>query len=261
MNWIFQITLAAAWSAAAFRGLAEPIAGPPSPELKELLPGVLEKARHERENDRAFEARYVFVKSKVTETRNGSGELKKRVAKVSTNHPALKNLAAPPAPASNRAPGNVQPAKGSAANARAKAYEKEDFQVNEDLLSRFEFSVVGREWLDSRPTLVVDFAPAKRKLPERDLKDKFINKTAGRVWLDEAELTLTKAAIQLTDRVNVVGGLVGSVWKLTFGFERARTPEGLWYTREASWHLEGREVFTPKIMDYHEERTEVRLAQ
>ena len=98
-------------------------------------------------------------------------------------------------------------------------------------------------------------------MPEHNIKDKFLNRTAGCVWLDEEEMAMVKVAIRLTDRVNVIGGLVGAVWKMNFGFERSRTEDGLWYTRDATWHLEGRELFSQRIMDFHEQRTNVRRSQ
>lgn len=249
---------AAAFLTLPIRGFGVTAAEPPLPTLQEIFPRVMERSRCESENDRSFESQYIFVKSKVTESRNGSGELKKHEAKISTNNPAQKKLAAPPATAPVPAPEKAPPVSDSQPKGRGKAFEKEEFLVNGDLLQRFEFTLVGRETINGRPALVLDFVPAKGKLPERNLKDKFINKTAGRVWLDEEDYAMAKVALRLTERVNVIGGLVGAVWKCDFGFERERTEEGLWYAREANWHLEGRELFATRIMDYHEERTDVR---
>jgi hypothetical protein len=39
---------------------------------------------------------------------------------------------------------------------------------------------------------------------------------------------------------------------------RERTPDGLWFTRDSNWHLEGRELFVHRTVDYHEERTGLR---
>lgn len=229
----------------------------PVPTLEEIFPRVMERSQRERENDRAFESRFIFVKSKLTDTRNGSGDLKKHELKITTNNPALKKLATPSA----ASPEKSSPGSESRANARGRAYEKDEFVVNEDLIKRFTFTLVGRELLNGRPTLVVDFTPAKRDLPEKGLKDKFINRTAGRVWLDEEDMAMAKVTLHLTERVNVIGGLVGSVWKLNFGFERTRTEDGLWYAHDVTWHLEGRELFSGRIMDYHEKRTDVRPAE
>jgi hypothetical protein len=55
----------------------------------------------------------------------------------------------------------------------------------------------------------------------------------------------------------VFGGLVGAVRKFTFAFERERVAEALWFTRRTTWHLEGREVFAQRVIDFREERSEV----
>ena len=241
--------------------LAAGPAEPPLPTLQEIFPRVVERALQEPENDRRFESQFAFVKSKVTEHRNSSGEIKKREAKVSTNSPAWKPLAEPPAPVTDRDPAVARPVSNRPAKGRGKSYERDELLASGEFVKRFAFTLVGRETLHGRPALVVDFVPAAGKLPEHNLKDKFINRTAGRVWLDEADMAIVRGALRLTGRVNIVGGLVGAVSQLTVGFERERTAEGFWFTREANWHLEAREVFAQRVMDYHEERTEVRRAQ
>lgn len=234
-------------------------ATPPLPTLEDILPRMVARAQQDLENDRAFESRFIFVISRLTETRNAKGEIKKREETISTNNPALKKLIAPPAAAA-RVPEQTPPVTDSPPKGRGRADEEDSIVVNEDLVKRFEFMLVGREMLNGRPALVVDFVPAKGKAPQRHLKDKFINRTVGRVWLDEEDYTMAKVALHLTDRVKVLGGLVGAVWKFNFDLERKRTAEGLWYSRDVTWHLEGREVFVNRTVDYHEERTGVRQA-
>jgi hypothetical protein len=153
---------------------------------------------------------------------------------------------------------NPRPPVQKRSNPQGDGFDKSEFALNEDLLSRFEFTIVGREQLHGRPSLQVDFKPAKKKLPCRELKDRFINKAAGTVWVDERDWTITKANVYLTDSVNVVGGLVGAVKKFTYAFDRECTDEGLWYTRNINWRLEGRELFSRKILEYEENRAEVK---
>jgi len=201
----------------------------------------------------------------VTEFRNANGEVKKREEKKSSNipRPALAVANVQPPVAKQTPPTPVrkdEPVSETHSNVRGKTFEKSDFALNGDMIKRFEFAVSGREVVNGRPALIVDFQPAKKKLPVRNLKDRFINKAAGRVWVDEADYVLVKADLHLSERVNVVGGLVGAVWKFTYGFLRDRTPDGLWFTRDANWHLEGRELFVRRTVDYHEERRGVRPA-
>jgi hypothetical protein len=95
-------------------------------------------------------------------------------------------------------------------------------------------------------------------MPERNLKDRFINKAGGRVWVDEGDYCLVKADVHLTQKVNVGFGLIGAVWKFDYGFERGRTDDGLWFTRDVNWHLEGREVVINRQVDYHEKMIDIR---
>lgn len=235
----------------------------PLPTVQTILQRAAERAVKEDENTRAFRERYAYTRTRLTEYRNARGEIKKREEKKGENDPQqrfrvarLQPVVAKPVRSEDVKPN--QPVSDTHSNVRGKAFKKSDFVLNDDLIGRFEFVVAGREVVNGRPALIVDFQPVKKKVPVRNLKDKFINKAAGRVWVDEADYALVKADLHLTERVNVLGGLVGAVWKFTFEFMRERTPDGLWFIRNSNWHLEGREVFVHRTVDYREERTGVR---
>lgn len=237
--------------------------GGPLPPIETVLQRVAEKSLNEGENEEAFRARYFYTRTRVTEFRNAKGDLKKREEKKGDNDPLKRNRTARPqpvvtAPAHTRVPKTNEPVSETHSNVRGKAFKKGDFVLNDDLISRFDFTVAGRDLVNGRPALMVDFQPARKKLPVRNLKDRFINKAAGRVWVDEADYALVKADLHLIEQVNVVGGLVGAVWKFNFGFIRERTPDGFWYTRNSDWHLEGRELFVHRTVDYREERIGLR---
>jgi hypothetical protein len=239
---------------------------PPLPSLETVLKRVAAQAEKEGENDRAFKQHYAYTRTKVTEYRNAKGDLKKREEKKNVNdpHAAPPKFDSQPTVARTRSPKDTEgkdAVTDTHSNVRGKAFEKKDFSLNDDLLNRFQIALTGREMVNGRPALVLDFQPANKKLPERNLKDRFINKAAGRVWVDEEDYALTKADLHLTSKVNVVGGLVGAVWKFNYTFGRERTADGLWFTRSVDWHLEGREVIVRRTVDYHEERTQVRKAR
>ena len=239
--------------------------GPPLPTIETVLQRVADQAVKEDENTRAFRERYAYTRTRVTEYRNAKGEVRKREEKKGENDPLQKARAARLQPVVAKTPraqgvNTNQPVSETHSNVRGKAFKKSDFVLNDDLIGRFEFAVTGREVLNGRPALIVDFQPARKKVPERNLKDRFINKAAGRVWVDEADYALVKADLHLTEQVNVLGGLVGAVREFTFAFLRERTPDGFWFIRNSNWHLEGREVFVHRTVDYYEERTGVRRA-
>jgi hypothetical protein len=225
----------------------------PLPPMEVVMQRALERAAKEDDNDREFNQHYDYTRVRLTEFRNSKGELKRHEEKR-TAEGVDKNTMTRPTPVA--APETVEtdaPLSESHSNIRGKALQVKDYSLT-NLVSRFQFTLIGREVVNGRPSLVLDFQPAAKVLPVHSYKDRFINKAAGRVWVDEADYAIAKANLHLTQQVNVLGGLVGAVWKFTYSFDRERTPEGFWYARHVDWHLEGREVVFHRIVDYHEQK-------
>src|SRR3954470_3286355 len=209
------------------------------PPVETVLKQVRDHSRYEAHYDRAFRTHYAFVRTSTTRQLDSSGKIKQQDTKQSRNQPAVVRASySLPAKTTTR-----QPAQNSSGS-DSQAFDKSEFTLNDDLLNRFTYTIAKREQLNGRSSLQIDFKPADKKLPARDLKDRFINKTAGSVWVDERDWTITRAQIHLIDSINVVGGLVGAVKKFSYAFDRERTAEGIWYTRNVNWHLEGRELFS-----------------
>src|SRR6266487_4520055 len=264
MKSIWQTAASAVLLATPLPLLAERIAEPPLPSVATVLRRVADQTEKESDNERAFNQRYGYMRTKVTEYRNAKGDIKKREEKKIANRPSAVPVAYREQPARPTPEPNLGEEKSEAVMdascVRGKAFEKKDFSINDDLLGRFEFDLAGRKTINGRPTLVLEFKPAKKNLPERNIKDRFINKAAGRVWVDEADYVIAKADVYLTETVNIVGGLVGAVWKFNYSFDRERTSDCLWFTRAVDWHLEGPEVILLRAIHYHEGKTGVRKA-
>ena len=227
------------------------------PTMDFLLQQVVARAvNKEDKNDDLFDMNYQYTRTRTWEYRNSRGELKSREEKSSLENKPQR-LAAKAAklsiPQKVVPPRNNEPLSETHSNIRGKALQVKDYSIP-DLVKRFQLTLVGREMLNGRPSLVVDFKPAGDDLPAHSLADKFINKAAGRVWIDETDYAIAQAHLYLTKQVNVLGGLVGAVWKFTYEFTRLRTPEGYWFARRLDWHLEGREVVFNRIVDYHERK-------
>ena len=223
------------------------------PSIDLILKHVRTMANHEQGNDRLFRSRYAFVQVRTTRELDGKGRVRKEDSKQTRNNPSVRPAAFKTATQSREA----GPSSGNK-EATDKPFETDEFAINDDLLSRFDFSVVKRESLNGRSAIVVDFRPANKKLPTHNLKDRFINKTAGRVWVDEGDWMLAKIDFHLVDSVNVVGGLVGSVKAFNFQLDRQRTPDALWYVTDINWRLVGREFFSRKIMECEDHRSDIR---
>jgi hypothetical protein len=229
----------------------------PLPPIGFVLQRAMEESSREKDLERAFKQHYSYTRTRVTEYRNSDGDLKNREEKTSESQPH-----AAPAAHHEQTTGGTPPARPAGAtlegeNVRGKAFDRNDFLLNPGLLDRFQFTLAGREIINGRPAFMVDFQPKSGVLPEQSIKDRFINRAAGRVWVDEQDYALAKVDLHLTQRVNVFGGLVGAVWKCTYSFDRARTDDGLWFVRHVDWHLEGRAVVIRRIVDYHEQWTNV----
>lgn len=232
----------------------------PLPTVDFLLQQVVARAvSQEDKNDNLFDLNYQYTRVRTWEYRNSHGELKSREEKNSVENKPLRLAAkaarlavaikpAPPVPVVKD-----EPVSETHSNIRGKALKVKDYSIP-NLIKRFQFTLVGREMLNGRPTLVADFKPASDDLPVNSFADKFINKAAGRVWVDEEDYAIAQARLYLTQQVNVLGGLVGAVWKFTYDFTRLRTPEGYWFARSMDWHLEGREVVINRTVDYHERK-------
>ena len=225
----------------------------PSPGLAPIIQHVEERAKLEADNDRTFDQRYSYSREKITEFRNGAGQLKKRDDKTSAHQPNPGSAAPAPVAKPDAAPQKSEGVTDTHSNVHGQVFKKNDFLLNENLLNRFQLKLAGQELINGRPTWILAFIPADKQPPEKNLKDRFINKAAGRMWVDATEYSLVRLDMHLTKPVNVALGLAGAVWKFNYGFERRRTDDGLWFTHQVDWHLEGREVILRRTVDYHEE--------
>lgn len=229
----------------------------PSSAITPILQHILERAKMEGQNDLAIRQLYGYTREKITEIRNGSGKVIKREVKNDARQPkGIPTIQSLPAvqtvnagAAKDKAPGETNmPAALAGQN-----FNKNEL-MNEDVIKRFEFSLAGQEQLNGREMFIIDMTP-KKNLEDHTFKDHFINKFAGRVWVDTTDYALVKANLHLTKPVDIAFGLVGSVAKINYAFERLRTDDGLWFTHETDIHVEGREGLVNRVFDQHESKT------
>lgn len=240
---------------------------PALPAVDEIIKQAVKRSEKEEQNDLDFKQRYYFVRSKLTEIRNMEGELKKSDPRISTNSPSKIAVAPKPEPEPEkeliviRSPKDEQFASSSAGKATARKFDKNQFQFNDDLVGRYDFKFIGREVTNGYSMLVLDFSPKKKKLPENGIKDRVINRVAGRIWVDEREYAIKRCKIHLLESISIIGGIVGEAQKFDYAFDRERTEDGLWYVRTSTWNLEGREVLVHRRAEYRESRTEVKKVE
>jgi len=231
------------------------------PSLQTVIPRVAETSAEESAQYHVFNQHYYYLRHRVTQFYDGSGNLKTSSEKETTNNPAQVIVVAPPALVHpTRTLASPKQAADQGPSVHGVSLGKKEDLINPDLLKRYTLTITGREMINGRPALIVDFKPASNDLPIFNIKDRFLNCVAGRAWVDEQDMVLEKVHVHLTQKVSILGGLVGSVSKFTLSFERDRTPEGLWYTRDLAWHLEAHEATIARVVDHHEYVTDLQKA-
>jgi hypothetical protein len=222
------------------------------PSLQTVIQRVMETSAAENAQYHLFNQHYTYTRKKETEFYDAAGDLKGREQKESINNPTPSQVLSAPPPAVRMVAEHRKTDDSSPSIEGVSLGKKEDL-LNPDLIKRYKITLVGREILNGRPALVVDFKPASSNLPILNIKDRFLNCFAGRVWVDEGDYVLEKVDIHLNQKVTVLGGLAGTVSKFTFSFDRERTPDGFWFTRDLNWHLEAREATYQRVVLHHEE--------
>lgn len=234
---------------------------PNSHDLNVILQRVLERAQVEDQNYHDFKQLYHYRNIRVREEFNGKGRVTKRKARNRLNAP---EPATDLDPALLEAGNDGVPLDSLDERAVAeritsgRAFSRSDFQVDPAMLERFEFTLVGREAIADRPVLVIDFVPSRHQPSARSLKDRLINRAAGRFWVDEEEWAVARAKLRLVEPVSVLGGLVGVLRSFDYEFLRERSPEGMWYISQVDWQLEGRQFLSNKVVVHHEHKEDVR---
>jgi hypothetical protein len=80
------------------------------------------------------------------------------------------------------------------------------------ILERFDFRATGREEIDGRPAIVLDFVPQPGK---RDIEgDAALRHLVGRLWVDEAEREIVRAEVRNQGAIKLAWGLGATVSSL-----------------------------------------------
>lgn len=95
-----------------------------------------------------------------------------------------------------------------------------------EILERYDFTAVGRETIDGRPSIVLEFKPRPGK---RDIKgDNVLRTLTGRIWVDEAEQEVARAELRNTAPVKFAGGLGASLHTLESLLEFRKVDDRVW---------------------------------
>jgi hypothetical protein len=128
------------------------------------------------------------------------------------------------------------------ADAKNMAAQREGL-LTPELLGRYQFVVEKRVALSNRPTLVLKFKPKEGTLPSNSVTDKFLNRMAGRVWIDEAEADTARIEVSLVEPVSLgFLGWLGSLNQCEMSLQRQRMPDGMWINTKQSLLIQCRKL-------------------
>jgi hypothetical protein len=106
------------------------------------------------------------------------------------------------------------------------------------ILERYDFRAVGREAVDGRPAIVLEFTPFPGSRPIKH--DNVLRSLAGRVWMDEVEREVVRAEVRNTAGLKFFGGLGASVSALSGTFEFRKVGDTLWLPARDETRATGR---------------------
>ena len=117
-------------------------------------------------------------------------------------------------------------------------------EFNRDLISRFRAEVVSRELLHGRFTYVLRFEPKSNRLPVRRRIDYALNKSTGRMMIDEETYEVARVEFHLIKPVRLWWGLLGKLREAEGSLERKPATDGYWAPTELKTYVYGRALFS-----------------
>ena len=116
-------------------------------------------------------------------------------------------------------------------------------EFSRELISRFRAEVVSRQLLNGRSTYVLRFEPKSNRLPVRRRIDYALNKSAGRMMIDEETYEVAHVEFHLIKPVRLWWGLLGKLREAEGSLERKPATDGYWAPTRLKTYIYGRVLF------------------
>jgi hypothetical protein len=196
---------------------------------------------------------FIYRKQTVTEELDNAGKVKERREKLweiqyrdGLSHSRLLqvNGHAPSEDDLKQQTDNETSVSKITGEKKAKGDNRESF-LTAELVARFDFTLVGTTNLNGRAAYVVAFEPKNPQLPVHRIVDRLLNQLSGTIWIDTEEFEVARAEVSLRSEVNLLGGIIGSLKKLSFTLERTRVADGVWFSTLSNGDFLGRKLLDP----------------
>jgi hypothetical protein len=225
---------------------------PDLPRREDVIQRLVERAKAWKEKDESEEKQLSYNERVVTDKLQADGILKDREEKIyqvalvngEPTPTLVQKNGKPPSP-SDLKEEQERVRKGRGAFQRRKDSGAEDtIELNEELVGKYEFVILGAEVVEGRPVYVLSFKPKSNNLPVRRKVDYVLNHIAGKVWIDQEDYEIAKAEIGLTESTQIWWGLLASLRGFTAAFEQTRLPDGFWFLKHVDSTVDARVLFS-----------------
>ena len=115
---------------------------------------------------------------------------------------------------------------------------------DEELVARYDLTLDGEERLRNRPSYRIAFAPRDGDLPVRRGMDRALNRLRGRLWIDRETREVARVEFELSDRVRMWWGLVGTIHRVRGSFDRGPVLDGMWGVLQNEAYIDIRVLFS-----------------
>jgi hypothetical protein len=193
---------------------------------------------------------YTYTKLAVTEEFDSAGKMKERKEKVyqvnfrngSTYAKLVEVNGHAPAEADlKKQAENESDARQMTGSKSNKPENRENF-LTPEIVSRFDFTLVGQTNFNGRATYQVAFRPKNPAPQSHHIIDRLLDRISGTVLIDAQEFEIARAELHLGSEVNLLGGVVGSLKKLVYTMTCTRLDDGLWFKTSSFGDFEGRKL-------------------
>ena len=121
--------------------------------------------------------------------------------------------------------------------------ENKKFSINKDLLNRYDFVQEDVEDIEGRSNYVLSWKPKAGKLPTNRRIDHALNKSEGRIWIDQELYEVSRVEFELRETVKLWWGVIGSIQIMKGTVQRQEVDSGTWFTTKFDLYLKGRVFF------------------
>ncbi len=133
-----------------------------------------------------------------------------------------------------------------------------DVKFDQELVSRYQWALTGRETLNGRPAFVLSFQPQSHDLPVKRKLDRLLNKVAGRLWVDEQDYEIARVDVHLAENVAAWGGVLASVHRFFLRYEQVKLDEGAWLLSSLDGYVDGRILIKSLHLKVKEQNSDFR---